>query len=335
MYNITQQLQIYEFYLGYSLDEFPHTICCPWEDESNPSFSLMINDEHTHISWVKYNEGNLSGGVVEFVMNMEDCDFSSAQFRCRSIIRGSALGFSGEKRNTIKNKKHNLPPNIYINHHYTDKELQYWEKHVGATQQDLIEWDIWSLNSLTYTNSDSPLRTTDRRPKFIYPYYADETKKTVCGWKMYNPLIQDKKRERKWLSGGESQLGNWYNIPREHDYLFICTSKKDGLASWKWIFDRKYPVVYLWGESSIKDLLKLAPQLANYKHKYYLCDYEFEGLDDKGKIAPGLVVAKKIEEKLNIPYIIPDYSEGCKDIADEYLWGDINKLKENLFKFIT
>lgn len=301
------------YYLG--ITKIPIRINSPLRQDTKPSFGLFsFNGIDIFYKDFATQE---SGSTIQLFQKLWNLSYVDTWEKIVNDLKGG---------NNCNISKSHLPTNItitpkdkcnlqVITRSWKQWDIDYW-KQFGIT----IEWlEYANVHPISQILFVKPYGTTTMPADKLAYAYA-EFKEGVTSYKIYQPLNQN---GFKWLNNHDgSVISLWTKIPKQGDYLVICSSLKDALCLW---INTGIPAIAPQGEGyslsdhAINDLKR------QYKHIYILFDND----------EPGLKAGQKLAERTNFQNIILPQFYGGKDVSDFYkILQNKQQFSKTIYKLI-
>ena len=295
----------------------PCKICSPFRADSNPSFSIYLNDSH-HVCFKDHGDNQCRGGLLDLLCKKWDCSFNQVFDKIIDLMQkqeGSDLDIKPKQIKTLTRKEASELTKIQVAvRPWRDYDYEYWASY-GIEKQWLKYAEIYPISHKIIYKKD---KETGKQHKYIFPadkyaYVFVERKEGKLQMKVYQPY---NKKGFKWCSSMDgSVIGLWTKIPEFGDRVVICSSLKDALCL---SCQCHIPTLCLQGEgynmsdSAIKELKR------RYKKVFICFDTDNAGKED----------AEKLSKETGFMNIVPDLGKQ-KDFSDYYkALKDKTKFKE-------
>ena len=286
------------------ITEIPCLICSPLRTDSNPSFSIYM-DNNNHIRFKDHGNTGIQGGLIDLLCKYWNCTFNQCIDKiCTLMIKESDITIKPKQIRTFTRKESDTLSKLQVTiRPWRDYDYEYWNSY-GITRQWLKYAEIYPISYKIITKKDS---LTDKSKKYVFPsdkyaYCFVERKEGKLQLKVYQPF---NKSGFKWCSKMDaSVIGLWTKIPEYGDRVIICSSLKDALVI---SCQLHIPTLCLQGEGyNISDTA-----IKELKRRYKKIFISFD-TDEAGKMD-----GKKLAERTGFTNIIPDLGTE-KDFSDYY-----------------
>lgn len=286
------------------ITEIPCLICSPLRTDSNPSFSIYM-DNNNHIRFKDHGNTGIQGGLIDLLCKYWNCTFNQCIDKiCTLMIKESDITIKPKQIRTFTRKESDTLSKLQVTiRPWRDYDYEYWKSY-GITRQWLKYAEIYPISYKIITKKDS---LTDKGKKYVFPtdkyaYCFVERKEGKLQLKVYQPF---NKNGFKWCSKMDaSVIGLWTKIPEYGDRVIICSSLKDALVI---SCQLHIPTLCLQGEGyNISDTA-----IKELKRRYKKIFISFD-TDEAGKMD-----GKKLAERTGFTNVIPDLDTE-KDFSDYY-----------------
>lgn len=286
------------------ITEIPCLICSPLRTDSNPSFSIYM-DNNNHIRFKDHGNTGIQGGLIDLLCKYWNCTFNQCIDKiCTLMIKESDITIKPKQIRTFTRKESDTLSKLQVTiRPWRDYDYEYWKSY-GITRQWLKYAEIYPISYKIITKKDS---LTDKSKKYVFPtdkyaYCFVERKEGKLQLKVYQPF---NKNGFKWCSKMDaSVIGLWTKIPEYGDRVIICSSLKDALVI---SCQLHIPTLCLQGEGyNISDTA-----IKELKRRYKKIFISFD-TDEAGKMD-----GKKLAERTGFTNVIPDLGTE-KDFSDYY-----------------
>lgn len=286
------------------ITEIPCLICSPLRTDSNPSFSIYM-DNNNHIRFKDHGNTGIQGGLIDLLCKYWNCTFNQCIDKiCTLMIKESDITIKPKQIRTFTRKESDTLSKLQVTiRPWRDYDYEYWKSY-GITKQWLKYAEIYPISYKIITKKDS---LTDKSKKYVFPtdkyaYCFVERKEGKLQLKVYQPF---NKNGFKWCSKMDaSVIGLWTKIPEYGDRVIICSSLKDALVI---SCQLHIPTLCLQGEGyNISDTA-----IKELKRRYKKIFISFD-TDEAGKMD-----GKKLAERTGFTNVIPDLGTE-KDFSDYY-----------------
>ena len=289
------------------ITSIPCKICSPFRADSNPSFSIFLDDAG-HIRYKDFGESETKGSLLDLLCKKWNCSFYQVFDKILETMqkqeKDTDVTIKPKQVKLMTRKESSELTKIQVAvRPWRQYDLDYWQSY-GITKPWLTHAGVYPISHKIITKKD---KETGKTSKFIFPtdelaYCFTEYKDGNLSLKIYQPYNT---RGFKWCSKMDSSvISLWTKVPEYGDRIVICSSLKDALCLSANIH---IPAIapqgeaYNMSQSAIKELKR------RYK-KVFICFDTDE---------PGLKDAKNLSEKTGFSFIVPDLGT-CKDISDFY-----------------
>ena len=286
------------------ITEIPCLICSPLRTDSNPSFSIYM-DNNNHIRFKDHGNTGIQGGLIDLLCKYWNCTFNQCIDKiCTLMIKESDITIKPKQIRTFTRKESDTLSKLQVTiRPWRDYDYEYWKSY-GITRQWLKYAEIYPISYKIITKKDS---LTGKSKKYVFPtdkyaYCFVERKEGKLQLKVYQPF---NKNGFKWCSKMDaSVIGLWTKIPEYGDRVIICSSLKDALVI---SCQLHIPTLCLQGEGyNISDTA-----IKELKRRYKKIFISFD-TDEAGKMD-----GKKLAERTGFTNVIPDLGTE-KDFSDYY-----------------
>lgn len=286
------------------ITEIPCLICSPLRTDSNPSFSIYM-DNNNHIRFKDHGNTGIQGGLIDLLCKYWNCTFNQCIDKiCTLMIKEGNITIKPKQIRTFTRKESDTLSKLQVTiRPWRDYDYEYWKSY-GITRQWLKYAEIYPISYKIITKKDS---LTDKSKKYVFPtdkyaYCFVERKEGKLQLKVYQPF---NKNGFKWCSKMDaSVIGLWTKIPEYGDRVIICSSLKDALVI---SCQLHIPTLCLQGEGyNISDTA-----IKELKRRYKKIFISFD-TDEAGKMD-----GKKLAERTGFTNVIPDLGTE-KDFSDYY-----------------
>lgn len=286
------------------ITEIPCLICSPLRTDSNPSFSIYM-DNNNHIRFKDHGNTGIQGGLIDLLCKYWNCTFNQCIDKiCTLMIKESDITIKPKQIRTFTRKESDTLSKLQVTiRPWRDYDYEYWKSY-GITRRWLKYAEIYPISYKIITKKDS---LTDKGKKYVFPtdkyaYCFVERKEGKLQLKVYQPF---NKNGFKWCSKmNASVIGLWTKIPEYGDRVIICSSLKDALVI---SCQLHIPTLCLQGEGyNISDTA-----IKELKRRYKKIFISFD-TDEAGKMD-----GKKLAERTGFTNVVPDLGTE-KDFSDYY-----------------
>jgi hypothetical protein len=286
------------------ITEIPCLICSPLRTDSNPSFSIYM-DNNNHIRFKDHGNTGIQGGLIDLLCKYWNCTFNQCIDKiCTLMIKESDITIKPKQIRTFTRKESDTLSKLQVTiRPWRDYDYEYWKSY-GITRRWLKYAEIYPISYKIITKKDS---LTDKSKKYVFPtdkyaYCFVERKEGKLQLKVYQPF---NKNGFKWCSKMDaSVIGLWTKIPEYGDRVIICSSLKDALVI---SCQLHIPTLCLQGEGyNISDTA-----IKELKRRYKKIFISFD-TDEAGKMD-----GKKLAERTGFTNVVPDLGTE-KDFSDYY-----------------
>lgn len=286
------------------ITEIPCLICSPLRTDSNPSFSIYM-DNNNHIRFKDHGNTGIQGGLIDLLCKYWNCTFNQCIDKiCTLMIKESDITIKPKQIRTFTRKESDTLSKLQVTiRPWRDYDYEYWKSY-GITRRWLKYAEIYPISYKIITKKDS---LTDKGKKYVFPtdkyaYCFVERKEGKLQLKVYQPF---NKNGFKWCSKMDaSVIGLWTKIPEYGDRVIICSSLKDALVI---SCQLHIPTLCLQGEGyNISDTA-----IKELKRRYKKIFISFD-TDEAGKMD-----GKKLAERTGFTNVVPDLGTE-KDFSDYY-----------------
>lgn len=287
------------------ITSIPCKISSPFRADSNPSFSIYM-DDNKHIKFKDFGDSNVRGGLLDLLCKKWNCTFNQVFDKILELMakqEGTDVELRMKQIKTITRKESSELTKIEVKVRPWQKyDLEYWQSY-GITKPWLIHSEVYPISHKIITKKD---KDTGKTTKHIfatqkYAYCFCERKDDKLSIKIYQPYSKD----YKWCSRmDKSVISLWTKVPEYGDRIVICSSLKDALCL---SANTHIPAIAPQGEGYNISETACAELRRRYKKVFICFDTDSPGIQD----------AKKLSELTGFPYIVPDLG-ASKDISDWY-----------------
>lgn len=286
------------------ITEIPCLICSPLRTDSNPSFSIYM-DNNNHIRFKDHGNTGIQGGLIDLLCKYWNCTFNQCIDKiCTLMIKESDITIKPKQIRTFTRKESDTLSKLQVTiRPWRDYDYEYWKSY-GITRRWLKYSEIYPISYKIITKKDS---LTDKGKKYVFPtdkyaYCFVERKEGKLQLKVYQPF---NKNGFKWCSKMDaSVIGLWTKIPEYGDRVIICSSLKDALVI---SCQLHIPTLCLQGEGyNISDTA-----IKELKRRYKKIFISFD-TDEAGKMD-----GKKLAGCTGFTNVVPDLGTE-KDFSDYY-----------------
>lgn len=313
--NKTTEIDILSFYLG--ILRIPCIIHSPLREDKKPSFGLYSLDGKK----VYYTDFSTreKGSTFDLLSHMWNKSYKEVLEKIYEDIPKFKSNLSIKKYTpcTIEcTKEHNSNSDLKCKiREWKDYDIEYWESY-GISLKWLKYAEVYPISHKIIIKDNK--KYVFNADKYAYVYVEHKENKVTL--KIYQPYNQ---LGYKWSNKHDSSvISLWTKVPKQGDFVCICSSLKDALCLWA---NTGIPSLAIQGEgyrisnTAVKELKK------RFKKIYILLDND----------EPGLKLSKKLAEETGfINVILPEFKEG-KDISDLYFTlqdkKEFKKIIINLF----
>ena len=284
------------------ITEIPCLICSPLRTDSNPSFSIYM-DNNNHIRFKDYGNTGIQGGLIDLLCKYWNCTFNQCIDKiCTLMIKESDITIKPKQIRTFTRKESDTLSKLQVTiRPWRDYDYEYWKSY-GITRRWLKYAEIYPISYKIITKKDSLTGKKYVFPTDKYAYCFVERKEGKLQLKVYQPF---NKNGFKWCSKMDaSVIGLWTKIPEYGDRVIICSSLKDALVI---SCQLHIPTLCLQGEGyNISDTA-----IKELKRRYKKIFISFD-TDEAGKMD-----GKKLAERTGFTNVVPDLGTE-KDFSDYY-----------------
>ena len=283
-------------YLG--ITSLPVLINSPLRKDTHPSF-FIYSPDGKKVLYKDYATGDW-GDIYSLLQNKDNISFSELLHRIsqeKSFQKSeSTLLSSAPKRKFYTRTPRELKVKI---RDWEKHDIEYWQQY-GISLEWLKFAEVYPIShKIIYKGGQ---RYVFHAAKYAYVFV--ERKEGNISLKVYQPLVEDKRR--KWDNSNDaSVVGLWAKIPAKGEKLVICSSLKDALCLWA---NTGIPAIYVQSETTGMSATAQLVLRQCYKHIFICFDNDTPGLRD-GKSLADITGFKNI--------VLPAFPEG-KDISDLY-----------------
>ena len=299
------------------ITSIPCKISSPFRSDSNPSFSIFLNDEG-HIRFKDFGDSACKGSLLDLLCKYWNCTFHQVFEKILAVMakqEGSDVAIKPKQIKTLTRKENSELTKIQVAvRPWRDYDYEYWNSY-GIEKQWLKYSEVYPISHKIIYKKD---KETGKVSKYIFPadklaYVYVERKDGKLQMKIYQPL---NKKGFKWCSSMDgSVIGLWTKIPETGDRVVICSSLKDALCL---SCQCHIPTLCLQGEGYNMSDVAIKELKRRYK-KVFIC---FD-TDEAGKTD-----AEKLAKRTGFKNIVPDLGKQ-KDLSDHYKsLKDKTKFKE-------
>lgn len=288
------------------ITSIPCKISSPFRTDSNPSFSIYLNDDG-HVRFKDFGDSNSHGSLLDLLCKKWDCSFNQVFGKILDVMakqEGSDVSIKPKQIKTLTRKESSELTKIQVAvRPWRDYDFEYWASY-GIEKQWLKYAEISPISHKIITKKD---KETGKQRKYIFPadklaYVFPEWKNGKLSMKIYQPTNT---KGFKWCSSMDSSvISLWTKIPEKGDRVVICSSLKDSLVL---SCQLHIPAICPQGEGY--SISKTAQdELRKRYDKIFICfDVDKAGLEDSEKLA----------KETGFIRIVPDLGNE-KDLSDWY-----------------
>ena len=281
-------------YLG--INSLPVLINSPLRKDSHPSFFIYSPDGEK-VLYRDYATGD-RGDIYSLLKTKDNISFSQLMHRIAS--EKAFLKKDGTFTNTSSQGRHftKTPRELRVRiRDWQPHDVAYWES-FGISLQWLKYAEVYPIShKIIYKGGQ---RYVFHAAKYAYVFV--ERKENLISLKVYQPLVEDKKR--KWDNSNDgSVVGLWTKVPQSGERLVICSSLKDALCLWA---NTGIPAIYVQSETT--GLSQTAQEVLRKRFRHIFICFDND--------LPGLLDGQNLEVATGFRNIVlPAFPEG-KDISD-------------------
>lgn len=287
------------------ITSLPCKISSPFRADTNPSFSIYINNSN-HVCFKDFGEPNVRGGLLDLLCKKWNCSFNQVLDKILEVMakqEGSDVVMKPKQIKTLTRKETDALTKIQVAvRPWKDYDYNYWASY-GIEKQWLKYAEIYPISHKIITKRD---KETGKISKYIFPaeklaYVFVERKEGKLSIKIYQPYS----KKYKWCSKMDaSVVGLWTKIPEFGDRVVLCSSIKDALVL---SCQCHIPALCLQGEGY--NLSETAANELRRRYKKIFICYD----TDK----PGLEDSQKLADETGFIRIVPDLGKE-KDLSDAF-----------------
>jgi len=283
-------------YLG--ITSLPVLINSPLRKDSHPSFFIYSPDGEK-VLYRDYATGD-KGDIYSLLKKKDNTTFSDLLHKIASekVFQKKEATFTNTPSQGKKFTKTTRELRIRIRD-WQPHDIAYWEQY-GISLKWLKYAEVYPIShKIIYKNGE---RFVFHAAKYAYVFV--ERKENLVSLKVYQPLIEDKRR--KWDNSNDgSVVGLWTKVPQTGEKLVICSSLKDSLCLWA---NTGIPAIYVQSETT--GLSNTAQEVLKSRFKHIFICFDND--------APGLLDGEELALKTGFKNVVlPYFSEG-KDLSDFY-----------------
>ena len=281
-------------YLG--INSLPVLINSPLRKDTHPSFFIYSPDGE-RVLYKDYATGDY-GDIYSLLQNKDNISFSELLHKI-SLEKSFQKSESNLLSNTSPIKRYTKSSRELRvkTREWRKFDIEYWQQY-GISLEWLKFAGVYPIShKIIYKDGH---RNVFHAAKYAYVFV--EKKEGKVSLKVYQPLVEDKRR--KWDNSNDaSVVGLWTKIPNRGEKLVICSSLKDALCLWA---NTGIPAIYVQSETSKMSMTAQLILKHCYKHVFICFDNDAPGLKD-GQSFAATTGFKNI--------VLPSFPEG-KDISD-------------------
>ena len=283
-------------YLG--ITSLPVLINSPLRKDSHPSFFIYSPDGEK-VLYKDYATGD-KGDIYSLLKKKDNVTFSDLLHKIASekVFQKKEATFTNTSSQDKKFTKTTRELRVRIRD-WQQHDIAYWEQY-GISLKWLKYAEVYPIShKIIYKNGE---RFVFHAAKYAYVFV--ERKENLVSLKVYQPLIEDKRR--KWDNSNDgSVVGLWTKVPQTGEKLVICSSLKDSLCLWA---NTGIPAIYVQSETT--GLSNTAQEVLKSRFKHIFICFDND--------APGLLDGEELALKTGFKNVVlPYFSEG-KDVSDLY-----------------
>ena len=287
------------------ITSIPCKISSPFRADSNPSFSIYLNDDG-HVRFKDFGDSNSHGSLLDLLCKKWDCSFHQVFGKILDVMakqEGSDVSIKPKQIKTLTRKESSELTKIQVAvRPWRDYDYEYWASY-GIEKQWLKYAEVYPISHKIVTKKD---KETGKTNKYIFPaeklaYAFVERKEGNLSLKIYQPYSEN----YKWCSRMDaSVISLWTKVPEYGDRIIICSSLKDALCI---SCQLHIPAIapqgegYNISETAIKELKR------RYKKVFISYDTDLAGIVD----------GQKLSEQTGFKNIVPNLGDS-KDYSDYY-----------------
>lgn len=305
----------------FNLSSIPCKISSPFRVDSNPSFSIYLNDQN-HVCFKDFGN-NERGSLLDLLCKYWNCSFNQVFDRILQTMQSSSAEgisplFTPRHIKVLTRKEASAFTKIQVAvRPWRQEDYDYWASY-GVEKQWLKYAEIYPISHKIITKKVPAEDGSVSEKRYIFPadrlaYAFIERKEGKLQIKVYQPFNT---KGFKWCSSMDgSVIGLWTKIPQTGDRVVLCSSIKDALCL---SCQCHIPALCLQGEGySISNTAQ--EELRRRYKKVFIC---FD--TDK----PGREDAEKLAKETGFVNIVPDLGSQ-KDLSDYFKsLEDKTKFKE-------
>ena len=296
------------------ITSIPCKISSPFRSDSNPSFSIYLNDEK-HIMFKDFGDSTSHGSLLDLLCKYWNCTFNQVFDKILELMqkqkkKGTDVEIKPKQVKVLTRKEASDLSKIQVAvRPWRDYDYEYWASY-GIEKQWLKYAEVYPISHKIVTKID---KETGKTKKYIftadkYAYVFVERKEGKLQIKCYQPF---NKKGFKWCSSMDgSVVSLWTKIPEYGDRCIICSSLKDALCISN---NLHIPALALQGEGYDMSDTAISELKRRYKQVFVSFDIDKAGLED----------GKKLAERTGFKNIVPDlgkekdYSDYWKSLKDK------------------
>lgn len=215
------------------INRVPCKIRSPFRVDSNPSFSIYMNDDR-HICFKDHGDKDCRGGLLDLLCKYWNCSFHQVFDRILSLMqdkkKGNDISIKPKQLKVLTRKETAELTKLQVSvRPWREYDYRYWKSY-GIEKQWLKYAEIYPISHKIIYKKD---KETGHENKYIfsadkYAYAYVERKDDVLSLKIYQPF---NKKGFKWcMKMNKSVISLWTKIPEHGKELILCSSVKDALC---------------------------------------------------------------------------------------------------------
>ena len=213
------------------ITSIPCKISSPFRADSNPSFSIYLNDSK-HICFKDFGDTSSHGSLLDLLCKFWDCSFHQVFDKILEVMaktKGTDVAIKPKQIKTLTRKEASELTKIQVAvRPWRDYDYKYWESY-GIGKQWLKYCNIYPISHKIVFKKD---KETGKEKKHIfaaskYTFVYVEKKEGKLSLKIYSPFSKN----HKWCSQmDKSVISLWTKVPEYGDKIILCSSVKDSLC---------------------------------------------------------------------------------------------------------
>lgn len=288
------------------IDSIPCVISSPFRTDSNPSFSIYL-DDNKHIRFKDFGDSTSKGSLLDLLCKKWNCSFSQVFDRILKVMaksEGQEAIIKTKQVKVLTRKEASELTRIQVAvRPWKDYDYEYWASY-GIEKQWLKYAEVYPISHKIITKKDKEtgVSKTYTFPADKYCYVYVERKEGKLQLKIYSPFNT---KGFKWCSCMDSSvISLWTKVPEYGDRIVVCSSLKDALCI---SCQLHIPAIAPQGEGYNMSQTAVNELKRRYKKVFICYDTDTPGLED----------SKKLAEQTGFIRIVPDLGKE-KDLSDHY-----------------